>query len=147
MLVRNNSYAIFLGIECRFWSISDNFYRLQTEKNYISLSNNFKSYNNNELDSKVFLDVERSDIQSAYYVITLCNYKGYRCQIIKVIQPNKIVLNPPIDLQVILKNYAHHGYDPIYEIEENEVDEIWEERTPIEDFKFEIEPIYYIKKK
>ena len=29
----------------------------------------------------------------------------------------------------------------------NEVTDIWEERTPIEGFKFDVEPIVYLKKR
>ena len=28
--IKNNDYAFFKGIECRFWQIEENLYRLQT---------------------------------------------------------------------------------------------------------------------
>ena len=39
-----------------------------------------------------------------------------------------------------------HGYDPYLRVKEVELDSIWEERTPIEGFKFDVEPIIYLKK-
>ena len=36
--------------------------------------------------------------------------------------------------------------DSRFEINEKEVNDIWEERTPIEGFKFDTEPIVYLKK-
>ena len=36
--------------------------------------------------------------------------------------------------------------DSRFDISKEEVTDIWEERTPIEGFKFDVEPIVYIKK-
>jgi len=43
-------------------------------------------------------------------------------------------------------DHAWHGYDPHLDVEESELDDIWEERKPIEGFKFDVEPIVYLKK-
>ena len=43
-------------------------------------------------------------------------------------------------------DHAMHGYDPHLDVKESEIDDIWEERTPIEGFKFDVEPIVYLKK-
>jgi hypothetical protein len=43
-------------------------------------------------------------------------------------------------------DHAMHGYDPCLRVKEVELDNIWEERTPIEGFKFDVEPIIYLKK-
>lgn len=39
-----------------------------------------------------------------------------------------------------------HGYDPCLRVKEVELDSIWEERVPIKGFKFDVEPIIYLKK-
>ena len=39
-----------------------------------------------------------------------------------------------------------HGYDPYLRVKEVELDNIWEERAPIMGFKFDVEPIIYLKK-
>ena len=44
------------------------------------------------------------------------------------------------------KDFPRQGYDPIYEAIEEEISDIWEERKPIEGFKFDTEPIVYLKK-
>ena len=44
----------------------------------------------------------------------------------------------------------HKGWydsrDSRFDISKEEVTDIWEERTPIEGFKFDVEPIVYLKK-
>lgn len=50
------------------------------------------------------------------------------------------------EAQIHFKDYEHHGYDLVYEVGENELGEIWEERKPVDEFVFEVEPIFYIKK-
>jgi hypothetical protein len=83
---------------------------------------------------------------SAYYVNTFCKYKNYKCQVVEI-RDNMVVINPSIELQRNLNDYAQHGYDPLFEVKEDDLDDIWEERTPIEGFKFNVESISYIKKK
>jgi hypothetical protein len=83
--------------------------------------------------------------QSAYFVDTYGNYKGYKCQILGITN-NIVSLNPSVEYQAMSKDYAKHGYDPQLEVDINEVEEIWEERTPIEGFKFDTQPIVYLKR-
>ena len=97
-------------------------------------------------DSVYILDVNHIYIQSAYYVSTYCRYKGFKCQLLGI--ENKVAsLNSLIEYQSMSKDHAKHGYDPKLEVDENELEEIWEEREPIKGFKFDVEPICYIKKK
>ena len=56
------------------------------------------------------------------------------------------MLRPLEDAMKYLKDFPRHGYDPIYEATEEEISDIWEERRPIEGFKFNVEPIAYLKK-
>ena len=42
--IKNNDYAFFKGIECRFWQVEENLYRLQTFFKEGLLSIGFKRY-------------------------------------------------------------------------------------------------------
>lgn len=95
---------------------------------------------------KVF-EMDEIHCQSAYYVDTYGNYKGYKCQILGINNNNIVSLNPSVEFQAMSKDHAKHGYDPHLEADINDVEEIWEERTPIEGFKFVVEPIVYLKSK
>ena len=90
-------------------------------------------------------ELDKAHCQSAYYVDTYGNYKGYKCQILGI-NNNLVSLNPSIEYQAMSKDHAKHGYDPQLVVNESEIDEIWEERKPIEGFKFDVEPIKYLKK-
>jgi hypothetical protein len=50
------------------------------------------------------------------------------------------------EAQIYFKDFPRHVYDLIYEVEENELEKIWEERTSIEGFKFDVEPIVILIK-
>ena len=96
-------------------------------------------------DSVYTLDLCRSAIKSAYRVSTFCNYKGFKCSMIAI--DNHIAyLYPSAEYQTMSGDHAMHGYDPKLHVLENNIDNIWEERTPLEGFKFDTEPIVYIKK-
>ena len=59
-------------------------------------------------------------------------------------------LNEDSFFEVYSRRVWHKGRydsrDPRFEICTEEVTDIWEERTPIEGFKFDVEPIVYLKK-
>ena len=60
----------------------------------------------------------------------------------------RIILSPELETK---KKLGLHLYDDRrihlpYDSFVNEVTDIWEERTPIEGFKFDVEPIVYLKK-
>ena len=67
---------------------------------------------------------------------------------------NNMLLVAPLDEVSFFKAYPrkswHKGWydsrDPRFEIDEDKVTDIWEKRTPIEGFKFDVEPIVYLKK-
>lgn len=82
----------------------------------------------------------------AYNVITFCLYKGEKCQLLATLTNSKFRVGLLEGVQIIFKDFPKHGYAPIYEATENEISDIWEERTPIEGFKFDVEPIVYLKK-
>ena len=61
----------------------------------------------------------------------------------------KIILFPDIDTQIHILGFRDNGDHYIeipYEKFIEEVTDIWEEHTPIEGFKFDTEPIVYLKK-
>ena len=83
---------------------------------------------------------------SAYRKSCFCNYKGYKCQCLELTEDQTIILDPSIEYQTMSGDHAMHGYDPCLRVKEVELDSIWEERVPIKGFKFDVEPIIYLKK-
>ena len=83
---------------------------------------------------------------SAYRKSYFCNYKGYKCQCLELTEDRTIILDPSIEYQTMSGDHAMHGYDPCLRVKEVELDSIWEERVPIKGFKFDVEPIIYLKK-
>jgi hypothetical protein len=145
-MIRNDLYARHMGIDCRFWETS-NFYILQTDFDEKLLSMGFRKYDDIELKNKVYKEVTFNDIESAFEVSTLCTYKGFKFFLEILLNNGLYRIRPLSEAQIHFRDYEHHGYDPIYEVEENELEEIWEERKPIDKFVFDVEPIVYIKKK
>jgi len=111
--IKNDFYAKYLDTDGRFWEVKKGIYRIQVEKRKNLLG--FKNYDEVELKDKMFIDVSKNKISSAYRVRTYCNYND---------------------------NSVDVPYDKFV----TEVTDVWEERTPIKDFKFEEEPIVYLKK-
>ena len=101
----------------------------------------FKEYTK----SIFILDITCSEIDSAFNVFTYCTYKGFKFQATEIFINNKIRIWPSIEAQTHFRDYTKHGFDPHLDIEESELKEIWETRTPIEGFKFNVEPVFYIK--
>lgn len=89
---------------------------------------------------------------SAFKVHSFARYQGFDLYIENC--DDKILLVAPLDDDAFFKVYprriCHKGwYDPRdlrFEIGEEEVTDIWEERTPIKGFKFDVEPMVYLKK-
>ena len=151
--IKNNDYAFFKGIECRFWQVEENLYRLQTSFKEGLLSIGFKRYENcktNEfLSDKVFITLSAEQIQSAFQRENYCNYQDGKYYLENIIlKKNDIILSPELETK---KKLGLHFYDDRrihlpYQLFVNEVTDIWEERKPIEGFKFDVDPIVYLKK-
>lgn len=151
--IKNDNYAFFKGIECRFWEIEENLYSLQTSFKESLLSIGFKRYENRKtndfLSDKVFINLSAEQIQSAFQRETYCNYQDGKYYLENLIlEKNEVILSPELETK---KKIGLHFYDDrrihiVYEIFINEAIDIWEERTPIEGFKFDVEPIVYLKK-
>ena len=110
------------------------------------ISNVQKKIGFKEYAKSIFiLDIACTEIDSAFNVITYCSYKNFKFQATEISKNNKIRIWPSIEAQSHFGDYTRHGYDPYLDVEESELVEIWEERSPIEGFKFDVESIFYIK--
>jgi hypothetical protein len=142
--IRIGNYALYKDLTFELNTKNNGYYELISRDDTI---NKYKDLGFIQYNKVVcYLIVLEKDVESAYYVDTFCKYKNIKCQVIDI-KNNIILINPPMELQIILNDRAQHGYDPRLEVEEGDIEEIWEERTPIEGFKFDVEPIYYIKRK
>ena len=113
----------------------------------------FKRYENSKtnefLSDKVFITLSAEQIQSAFRRENYCNYQAGKYYLENIILEKKeIILSPELETK---KKLGLHLYDDrrihlLYDSFVNEVTDIWEERTPIEGFKFDVEPIVYLKK-
>jgi hypothetical protein len=147
MKIRNDLFARYLGVEDCFWEIEKGIYRLQTIKKP-DLPTGFKNYDNLELKDKMFIDIQKKDIESAYKTSTYCKYKN-GIYYLENIWNDLVILSPELETK---KQLGFHIYDDKrielpYDRFITEVEDIWEERTPIEGFKFDVESIFYLKKK
>lgn len=142
--IKHGEYAIYNNKQFNFFETQNNLYQL-IDRNY-----NFEHLKNlgfRKYSEKIsFLDIEKASIMSAFYVTSYARYKGFKFFIENFFK-GKYILRPLLEAQIHFKDYERHGYDPVYEAEENELEEIWEERKPIEGFVFDVEPIFYLKKK
>ena len=78
-----------------------------------------------------------------------CIFCGGKYTPNQVVKDGKIILFPDIDTQIHILGFRDKGEHYIeipYDKFISEVTDIWEERTPIEGFKFDVEPIVYLKK-
>ena len=92
------------------------------------------------------LEVNPEDIQSAYRVSVWADYKGFICSVYEMKDHDIVNMAPSIEYEIMSGDRTKPGYDPQLNVKESELDDIWEERTPIEGFKFDVEPIVYLKK-
>ena len=92
------------------------------------------------------LEVNPEDIQSAYRVSVWADYKGFICSVYEMKDHDIVNMAPSIEYEIMSGDHTKPGYDPQLNVKESELDDIWEERTPINGFKFDVEPIVYLKK-
>lgn len=145
MKIRFGQYAFFKGEEYELQKKNDLLYNLIIRSSKITKeekSLGFKKY----AESIYILEIDKDLIDFAFSVKTYCSHKGYKFQITDIISNGTIRIWYLIEAQKAFKKLSHHGFDAYKEVNEEELDEIWEEREPIEDFKLGVEPIFYIKK-
>ena len=83
----------------------------------------------------------------AYRVGTYCNYKDGKYDLSNIAD-NTVILFPDLETKrkIGFHIYNDNSVDVSYDKFVIEVTDVWEERTPIKGFKFEEEPIVYLKK-
>lgn len=145
MQVRNDNYTVYKGFLCRLYQM-DGKYRLQTDINSEVLKEGFSRYENKGLESKVFIDLIANEIKSAYHSSTYCVLDGNTYYLENIIN-NKVILAPNDETK---KKLGLHVYDDRrIEMEYKEfissVSEIWEERKPFDNFKFDTQAKVYVK--
>lgn len=154
LIIKSDSFANYKNIEGRFWKKSDEsrLYQIQINKKdeATNLKYNllgFKDYIETELKDKMYIDVYKEEINSAYRVRTFCCYQNGKYQINERIVNNTVYLFPDLETKkkIGFHIYNDNAIEITYDKFINEVEEIWEEREPIEGFKFDVEPIHYIR--
>ena len=88
----------------------------------------------------------------AFKIHSFAKYRGFDLYIENCNDEMLLVapLNEDSFFEVYPRRVWHKGWydsrDPRFEISTEEVIDVWEEHTPIEGYKFDVEPIVYIKK-
>ena len=141
---RRGNFAIYLSQEYCFYETDnpDIFELIDKRCQYEKLKEIGFSRHNKAISYK---HVSKKEISSAFNTTTFVKYMGFNF-FVENASEDRFVLRPLEDAMKYLKDFPRHGYDPIYEATEEEFSDIWEERRPIEGFKFNVEPIAYLKK-
>ena len=132
-----------------FGYLNDNLLELQKEKDWLFITEDtslINKYHFKKYDYYYGLVIKNTKIISAYSIYYYALYKGLKFFVENVIKNDIFILCPLEEAMIFFNDFPKQGYDPIYEIKESEVTDVWEERTPIKGFKFEEEPIVYLKK-
>ena len=138
-----------IGRKGDFGYLNDNLLRLQKEKDWLFITEDtslINKYHFKKYDYYYGLVIKNTKIISAYSIYYYALYKGLKFFVENVIKNDIFILCPLEEAMIFFNDFPKQGYDPIYEIKESEVTDVWEERTPIKGFKFEEEPIVYLKK-
>jgi hypothetical protein len=109
-------------------------------KNDFIEKHNFSKYATNIY----VLSLDCTNIASAYYVETFCIYNDLKFSVDKILDKGKYRILPSEETQLKLKDSSRHGYDPVYEVSEEEIQKIWEERKPVKGFEFNAEPVFIL---
>ena len=141
---KRGNFAIYLSQEYYFYKTDnpDMFELIDRKCQYEKLSKIGFLQHNNIISYKY---VSKKEISSAFNTITFVKYKGFNF-FVENSSEGKFILRPLEEAMKYFKDFPRQGYDPIYEATEEEISDIWEERTPIKGFKFDVEPIVYLKK-
>ncbi|SHI38421.1 hypothetical protein [Pseudozobellia thermophila] len=145
MKYRFGSYVVYKEMDC--YLISRKEWRI-VSKDIKSQKLGFKAY---EAGFPYYKKIDKTDIQSGYFVRTKAKYKDFTFELFQ----NEALKN---DYKVRLKlnnldfdAYDYFGFpyrndDASIEVNEEELEEIWEERKPLARFPFKTEKIKFIKK-
>lgn len=128
-------------------------YIYYTENKHLIEEYEFKAIKDPFLQNIYYeLEAPRNTGIRAFNVRSFVRYQGFDLYIENC--DDKILLVAPLDDDAFFKVYPKKNWhkswydarDSRFEINKEEVTDIWEERTPIDGFKFDVEPIVYIKK-
>lgn len=145
MRIRFGTYGFLDNHLLEMISVSGG-YEFFTIDDYIIQKYNFKEKKSLYSDSVSYrLSAKKYTNIRGYNVNTYCFFKGI-VFFVENYSERKFILRPLEEAMKYFKDFPRHGYDPIYEATEEEISDIWEERTPIDGFKFDVEPIVYLKK-
>lgn len=146
MKKRSGSYGYLEGHLLRLdWKLKGDYAFWTNDKEIIEMYG-FVGVKNEYWDHvNYFLKIDDPSTVSAYSVETYCRYKGLRFWLYYISEERVYTMFPDDEAMVYLKDYPRHGYDPVYYASEEEVTDVWEERSPIEGFRFDVEPIVYLK--
>ncbi|WP_144280850.1 guanylate kinase [Chryseobacterium echinoideorum] len=141
MNLKNKSgyYGFLDGFLLKIIRKDNNWYFTTKDK---VLINNY-NFKNDGLSHKLQINDDKNI--NAYRMSIYCFYKDLKFAI-ENWNGEKILLYSSFDETKIALGY-HPYSDPRIEVDIDEIPIIWEERTPIEGFKFDVEPIFYLKKR
>jgi hypothetical protein len=143
-IIRFGEYAKFRNSDFELLTAENNLCSLVYRG---SINPELKEFGFEKYAENVYLlELECNYIDSAFYVSTFCLYKGYKF-FIEIFMENGLYRILPADSDTNIQFDFHPYADVRFEVEEEELKEIWEERKPIEGFTFDTEPIVYLKKK
>lgn len=145
MEIRTGQFGVFKNEQFNLMIKDSSSCRLIIRKENISEKQKiigFKEY----AKSVFVLDINNNELDSAFNVLTFCIYQGFKFQVTEISSEKLLRIWPSVEAQAHFGDYSKHGYDPHIDIEEHMLEEIWEERIPIVGFRFDVEPIFYLKK-
>lgn len=95
----------------------------------------------------LYKEINKNQNIVAFTKYTFCIYGSGKYQIGNIFN-NQVILFPDLETKRKIGFYINEERSIDIEYDEfiNKVSTIWEERKPIEGFKFDVEPIHYIKK-
>ena len=144
MKLRSGYFLIYKGLQCKLLPSTEPEI-ISSDKRSLELG--FSQYPNTTTYHK---HINKSDISTAFEVITKAKYKGHIFQVTE----NKVVVDDD-KITLFLNNLDFEAYDMFgfnYRndnanilVQVKDLESIWEERKPLLDFIFNIDPIYYIK--
>lgn len=96
--------------------------------------------------------IDKSEIQSGYFVRTKASYKDF---IFELFQNEKLKDEHKVRLKLNNLDFDAYDYfgfpyrndDASIEVNEEELEEIWEERSRLASFPFKVDKIKYLKKR
>jgi hypothetical protein len=146
MKYRFGSHLVYKGLDCY----------LVSRKEWKIVSEDIKSQNLGfmayEAGSPFYKTIDKGDIQSGYFVRTKARYKDF---IFELFQNENLKSEHKVQLDLDNLDFDAYDYfrfpyrndDASILVEEDELEEIWEERTPLARFPFKVDKIKYLKKR